>query len=87
MNAFAPDATSAAAPRSVCQSTARAPRALPPAAVLSGTCAEIAPVPAGLSAIPILSAPAWKDVFHKDHEATVAKVNEIYNSIARATKK
>jgi hypothetical protein len=33
------------------------------------------------------SAPAWKDVFHKDHEATVAKVNEIYNSIARATPK
>jgi len=33
------------------------------------------------------SSPAWKDVFHKDHESTVAKVNEIYTSIARATKK
>lgn len=33
------------------------------------------------------SSPAWKDVFHKDHAATVAKVNEIYTQIARATKK
>jgi hypothetical protein len=31
------------------------------------------------------ASPAWKDTFHKDHAATVAKVNEIYTAVARVS--
>jgi hypothetical protein len=31
------------------------------------------------------SSEAWKNPWHKDHEKTVARVNEIYNSVSRAS--